>query len=225
MSLTDYQTLTDNLVRDDSGEIADADRNLAISLAVIRYSTDRPRAMIEAVVSAGGPLLDLPAGWEPEFSRLTAVEIPDAANPDAEATPIDAMVEQGLAGPRIRLAVSLADGQTAHVRFTVAHVLDVDDDTIPARDREAVAGWAAALLFEELASLYSGHRQPTIQADSVDWQSKGRDFAARAKRLRESYLNHLGIDQKRTVAAGAVVNLNQADSRGQDRLIHTQRRR
>lgn len=225
MSLTDYQTLTDSLVRDDSGEISDADRDRAIGLAVIRYSTDRPRPIIEAVESAGGVFLDLPAGWEVDFSRLTSVEIPDGAAPDGETTPIEAMTDQGLLGLRIRLARSLAVGQSAHVRFTAAHVLDVNDDTIPSQDREAVAGWAAALLFEELASLYSGHRQPTIQADSVDWQSKGRDFAARAKRLRESYLNHLGIDMKRTVPAGAVVNFNQLDSRGQDRLLHPQRRR
>lgn len=221
MALADFQTLTDNLVRDDGGEIAVADRDQAIDLAVVRYSTDRPQTAIEAVVSAGGVFLDLPAGWKADFSRLTAVEIPDGD----DATEIGAILDQRLSGWRIRLDRSLVAGETAHVRFTVAHVLDAGDDTVPLKDREAVSGWAAALLLEQLASLYSGHRQPTINADTVDWQSKGRDYAARAKRLRESYLDHLGIDPKRTVPAGAVVNFDQYDSQGRDRLVHTQRRR
>lgn len=221
MALADYQSLVDNLVRDDSGEIAVADRDQAIDLAVTRYSTDRPRTAAEAVTSAGGSILDLPAGWESDFSRLTAVKIPSGD----EETPIGAEVEQVLAGLRIRLESGLAAGADAHVYFTIAHALDAGQDTIPLTDRQAVSEWAAALLLEQLASLYSGNRQPTINADSVDWQSKGRDYAARAKRLREGYLNHLGIDPKRTVPAGAVVDFDQADSLGRDRLAHSQRRR
>lgn len=221
MALADYQSLTDNLVRDDGGEITADDRNQAIDLAAIRYSTDRPRATIESMVSAGGVFLDLPDGWDADFSRLTAVEIPTGDG----ATPIGAMLDQGLNGWRIRLDRTLIAGETVHVRFTIAHVLDAENDTIPLKDREAVSGWAAALLLEQLASLYSGHRQPTINADSVDWQSKGRDFASRAKRLRESYLDHLGVDPKRNVPAGVVVDFDQFDSQGRDRLIHTQRRR
>ncbi|MBF0248039.1 MAG: hypothetical protein HQL36_08215 [Alphaproteobacteria bacterium] len=221
MALADFQTLTDNLVRDDSGEIAVADRDQALALAVIRYSTDRPRTVVEAVVSAGGVFLDLPAGWEADFSRLTAVYLADGD----DVTEINAVLDRGLSGWRIRLGMSLVAGETAHVRFTIAHLLDADTDTVPLKDREAVSGWAAALLLEQLSSLYSGNRQPTINADAVDWQSKGRDYAMRAKRLRESYLDHLGIDPKRTVPAGAVVNFDQYDSLGHDRIVHSQRRR
>jgi len=223
MPLADYQTLIDSLVRDDGGAITAANRDQAIALAVVRYSTDRPRSRVEAVISPGGAFLDLPSGWEADFSRLAAVQIPDAELGKAGA--IGAALEQGLSGWRIRLDRTLAKGEATHIHFTIAHRLKKVGDTIPPRDREAVSGWAAALLLEQLASLYSGHRQPTIQADSVDWQSKGRDFAMRAKRFRESYLDHLGIDPKRTVPAGAVVDFDQFDSRGHDRLVHAQGRR
>ncbi len=221
MALVDYQTLTDNLVRDDGGEITAADRDQAIGLAVVRYSTDRPRTTVEAVVSAGGVFLDLPGGWQVDFSRLTGVELPDGD----DATEIDAVLDQGLSGWRIRLGRTLASGEMAHVRYTITHALDAAEDTVPLKDREAVAGWAAALLFEQLASLYSGNRQPTIDADTVDWQSKPGDYAMRAKRLRESYLNHLGIDQKRTVPAGAVVDFDRRSGDGGRRVAHPGSRR
>ncbi|WP_316978045.1 hypothetical protein [Shumkonia mesophila] len=216
MALADFQTLVDNLVRDDSGEIATADRDAAIELAVVRYSTDRPVPAIEEVAAAGGVFLPLPAGWEARFSRLTGLALSDGEDPQ----PFAGVVEQGLAGERIRMELGLAAATPVIVKYTVKHAVDAGGDTVPVADREAVAGWAAALLLEQLSSLYAGNRQPTIAADTVDWQSKSRDYAARAKTLRQSYLNQLGIDDKRQVPAGAVVNLDMGDSRGNDRIVH-----
>lgn len=221
MSLVDFQDLVTSLVRDDSGEIAVADRDRAIDLAVIRYSTDRPQTVIEAVVSAGGVLLNLPASWDPDFSRLVKMEIPDGDNP----TPISGETEQVLAGVQIRLDGSLAAAESVHIHFTQAHLVDAGSDTVPFKDREAVASWAAALLLEQMATLYSGNRQPTLAADTVDWQSKGRDFASRAKRFRQLYLDHLGIDPKRTVAHGVVVDFDRDSSDGGRRINHSQLRR
>lgn len=221
MALTDFQSLVDNLVRDESGEISTAGRDSAIDLAVVRYSTDRPVQAVEEVVSTGGVLLDLPAGWEFGFSRIVDLALTDGD----EETPIAGTVEQGLSGNRIRLEGTLAAGTAVLARYTVKHRVDSVTDTVPIQDREAVCGWAAALLLEELSSLYSGSRQPTISADSVDWQSKGRDYAQRAKTFRRSYLDHLGINPKRTVPHGTVVDLDTTGSSGQKPLIRRSRYR
>ena len=215
MALTDFQSLVDNLVRDESGEIMTADRDAAIELAVVRYSTDRPVQAVEEVVSTGGVLLDLPAGWEFGFSRIVGLALMDGD----EEIPIAGTVEQGLAGNRIRLEGTLAAGTAVLVRYTVKHRIDSGTDTVPIKDREAVCGWAAALLLESLSSLYSGSRQPAINADAVDWQSKGRDYAQRAKTLRRSYLDHLGINPKRVVPHGVVVDLDTTGTLGQPPLI------
>ncbi|GAK43605.1 conserved protein [Tepidicaulis marinus] len=212
MALADFQSLVSNLIRDYSGEIADADRDQALSLAVTRYSTDRPRTHIEAVLAGGTTALDLPQAWEENFSTLRALGIPGQGE-------IAGKVEQTITGTIIRTADTIRSGTNVHVSFTVQHVLDENDDTIPPADREAVASWAAALLLEQLASYYAGAKQSTIDADSVDWQSKSRDFAGRAARLRKLYQDHLGIDPKRNVPAAAVVDLNRPNSLGRSRLI------
>lgn len=221
MALGDFQDLVDSKVRDESGSIATANRDAAIELAVVRYSTDRPVQSVEEVTSAGGVFLPLPDGWEANFSRPTGLQLSDGEDPQ----PIAGIVEKGLSGERIRLESSLAADTTVIVFFTVRHVVDDAGDSVPIVDRDAVANWAAAMVLEELANLYAGNRQPTLDADSVDWQSKSRDFALRAKALRQLYFDHLGIDPKRTVAAGTVVNLDQTDSRGNDRIVHRRRYR
>lgn len=220
MSLIDLQTLTDNLVRDDAGKIATPERDSAIALAVSRYSKDRPATKVEAITAAGGKWLDLPASWEAGFSALQALEYPVGEAPPNVLGADEWSLYQGLSGLQILLVNSVPAAVTVHATFSIQHVVDVSTDTIPGVDQEAVASYAASLLCDQLASLYSGDTDSTIQADSVEHQSKARDFAIRAKTLRKRYYDELGIDAKRNVAAGVVVDLDGKDSQGNDRLQH-----
>jgi hypothetical protein len=104
--------------------------------------------------------------------------------------------------------------------FTITHEVSEVDDTVPLGDREAVCCLAAASLCDQLAGLYSGDSDSTIQADSVNHQSKAGEFASRARALRKRYLDELGIDAKKNVAAGVVVDLNLSNSQGGPRLTH-----
>lgn len=221
MALEDLQTLIDNLVRDDSDQITDEHRDQALLLAVVRYSTDRPRIIVEELTAAGGSTLDLPVDWDLQFSRLEKLEIPDGDS----ATPVSANTEQVLSGVRIRAAREFQAGTVLHIYFTAMHIVDADNDTVPIADREAVAAWASNILLEQLATMYSGASDPTFDADTVDHQAKGRDFARRAKDKRQMYLNHLGIDSKRVVAHGVVIDFDQEPSHGRGHLTHSNRRR
>lgn len=225
MALTDFQDLVDDLVRDGAGDIATADRDEAIARAAIRYSTDRPKIKVEDVVAAGGNYLDLPASYDDDFSHLVEIETPPGAAPPDILESAAWSIYSTPTGDKILFVNSLAAAAAVRLRYTIPHTLDAVTDTIPDKDREAVCAWGAALLLTQLAAKYSGDSLTTIQSDSVDHQDKGRDYAARAKELRQRYLDHLGIDPKRTVPAGAVVDLDRNNSLGGDRLIHSRTRR
>jgi len=225
MALADFQDLVDALVRDSAGIIATAERDQAIALAVTRYSSDRPRAVAEDVAADGTKLLALPPAWEDGFSRVTGLESPPDEVPPTWIEPADWGLYETPAAVKIALASPPAAGASVRVRFTRAHQVDAGVDTVPVKDREAVANWAAALLLDQLAAAHAGDRQPTIQADSVDHASKSGDYGRRANACRKLYFDHLGIDPKRTVAAGAVTTLTPTDSRGQPRLLRGRRGR
>lgn len=226
MALADFQDLVDDLVRDDSGKIAVADRDQAIGLAVERYGKDRPKTAVEDVAAAAtGQVLPLPAGWQPDFSKLVSLEYPIGEVPPRVLASGTYRLYETPATTQVLLAVVLQAGEQVRATYTVRHTLDAVTDTLPAQDREAVSSWAAALLLDQLASLFSGDSDSTIQADSVDHNSKAREFAARARAARKRYFDELGIDPKRNVAAGAVVDLDLRDSRNRDRLTHPERYR
>ncbi|MFP4004899.1 MAG: hypothetical protein ACLFV8_14080, partial [Alphaproteobacteria bacterium] len=168
--LSDFQSIVDNLVPDPGTLLAAGSRDQAIDLAVLRYSTDRPRPAIEEVTSPGGEFLDLPPGWETDFSVLTEVR-------NSSGLELEAELDLTLSGVKIRLASPLTVGAMAEILYTVRHQVDAGQDTVPLKDREAVCYWAASVLLEQMATLYAGHRQPTVQADSVDFDNKSRDMA------------------------------------------------
>ena len=224
--LADYQTLTDSMVRDDAGKITPIERDLAIAAAVIRYSKDRPRIKVEDITAPGGHYLPLPTGWEAEFSDSRSLEYPLGKVPPVYLEPDSWDMYATPSGTQIMCkSASLPANAAVRASYTIRHIVSTTVDTVPETDRETVASYAASLLLDQLASLYSGDSDSTIQADSVNHQSKAGEFAARARALRKRYFDDLGIDTKRNAASGVVVNLNLKDSRGRDRLTHPEARR
>ncbi|PCJ88607.1 MAG: hypothetical protein COA54_02500 [Thiotrichaceae bacterium] len=223
MALADYQSLIDNKVRDDASIIEVADRDQALLSAVIRYSNDKPDEEVEDVVVAGGQSINLPAGWQANFSSLKNIEFPIGNVPPRYLESGAYGIYNAPGGKTVMVRNSLTANDTVRMVFTVKHIVDAVNETPPDIHREAIACWAAALLCEQLASYYSGDSDSLIQADSVDHASKARDFAARARTFRKFYFDTLGIDPKKNVAAGVVVDLDMADSRGGNRLTHSRR--
>ncbi|WP_119304959.1 hypothetical protein [Dongia deserti] len=222
--LSDYQTLTDNLVRDDTTKITVADRDRALGLAFARYGKDRPRTKVEDLVGAGTNELALPVGWQEGFSDLKSLEHPVGNIPPTFIAPEFRRLYQKPASTVIQLDSAIGAGQAVRTTYTIRHQVDGVTDTIPVDDREPIASYAAAILLDELAAFFSGASDSTIQADAVDHRSRGDQFASRASRLRKFYFDQLGIDPKREVAAGTVVELDVRDSLGGPRMTHRLRR-
>ncbi|TXT23894.1 MAG: hypothetical protein FD134_1863 [Gallionellaceae bacterium] len=218
--LADFQTLAAALTRDDAGKISADDADGAISLAVTRYSKDRPRAKVEDVAAPGGKLLPLPASWEAGFSALSGLEYPVGDVPPSMIGSQAWAMYNAPGGMSIMVFDSIPVGAAVRASYGVAHQVSGVTDTVPPGDREAVCCLAAASLCDQLASLYSGDTDSTIGADSVNHQSKAAEFAARAKALRKRYHDELGIDDRKNVAAGVVVDLDLSSSLGGDRLGH-----
>ena len=218
MAITSYQSTVNALVRDDANRISIEQRDVAIEQAIIRYSKDRPAKKVEDVVAPGGNTLPLPSQWQLDFSQLKSVEYPLGRVPPNLISPQDFTLYDTPNGTVIMLRDALPLNEQVRLSYSVMHVVDVTDDTVPTGDQEAVCCLAAASLCDQLASFYSNDTDSTIKADSVNHQTKAAEFAARAKSLRKRYLDELGIDAKKNVAAGVIVGLESSNSLGRPLL-------
>lgn len=223
-TLSELQTLIDDLVRNPAHHVTPAQRERAIELALVRYSADRPRTVVEDVVTADGVTVPLPAGWVAGESALHTVECPVVAPP----VPLEAdawTMWRTPTGEVIGLLQAATPGATARLHYTAPHVVDDASSTIPPAHREAVACYAASLLAEQIATAHASAQDSTIAADRVDQAHPAREWAARAKAYRNRYFATLGIEisaqgveQPRIDAAGVVVDLNLPTSHGRARM-------
>jgi len=220
MALRDFQSIVEDLVRDDADHITKTQRDTAITTAIERYSKDRPRPKVEDVLAPGGSLLNLPAAWQADFSELTSIEYPVGQTPPLLIPNDQWAMYLSPVGETIKLLYGLQAGVTCRLQFSIRHVVDDNQDTIKLGDRELVCCLAAASLVDQLAALSAGNTDSTIKADAVAYKSASAEYAARAKALRKRYTDELGIDDKKNVAAGAVVSIQRPNSLGRERLTH-----
>lgn len=219
--LSDYRTLVADRVKDDAAKLSQTNVDAAIALAVARYSKDRPREVVEDLTPTDANTLPLPAAWEADFSDLVSLEYPVGQLPPSLVQQ-DRLYAYRTPSTQVIKLLDAVTVAAAAVRATlkVKHQVTTLVDTIPTQDREPVACWAAALLCDDLAALYAGGTDSTIQADVVKSDSKAAEYARRGAALRKRYLNELGVDDKRTQAAGAVVTMEPVNQLGYDPLLH-----
>jgi hypothetical protein len=220
MPLADFQERITGLVRDDTGRITAADEERALADAVEQYSKDRPRHKAEDFAAIAGAIQDLPPGWQVDFSKLISLESPIGDSPPTLIPSEEVSLYLAPAGEKIMTRTAIGAGRQVRATYTIRHALDGSNDTIPSKDREAVSSYAAAILCDHLASIYSASSDSTIQADAVEHRTKAQEFASRARTLRKLYYDQLGVDPKRNVAAGVVVSPPRKDSTGWPRLTH-----
>lgn len=192
MTLADYQALVDQLVRAQADTVTSADRDQAISLAVLRYSADCPRELVEDVAwAADGYVGPLPASWA-TGSRLLGAEFPIGEQP---VSSIDVTVYLTPTTTELMAASALSAGDAVRVTFTAPHELaDAPQavNTIPDAHSEAVANYAAFVLFKQIAAIYSSERETPINADRADTESRAKNYALRAKDARAAYFAGIG---------------------------------
>lgn len=187
MALADYPLQVDDLVRDQGGILSPETRERTIASAVLRYSADFPRAVVEDVTwPALGVFGPVPPGWS-DGAVLRGAEYPIGQQPPSVAH-LGAYRTPGN-GWGLEAVQALPAGAQVRVSYAADHTLD----TIPARHGLAVAQYAASLLCHQLATYYSGQRETATGSDFSQTETRAREYAARAKELRTAY--YVGTNQ------------------------------
>ncbi|WP_028318958.1 hypothetical protein [Desulfobulbus elongatus] len=190
-------------VKDDSGRLTDqADYLPAVDAALEQYGQDRPRRMVADLAGSGTADIDLPVDWEPELSRMVAVEWPVGLVPAAMLAPCEWEIYQAPGGEVLRLRTASVPGVDDPVRIT--YTLPRTEQQIARGDIDAVANLGASMCCETLASLFAQTSDPLIGADVVNYRTKSAEFAARAKRFRQLYHDHFNLGDDGGPAAAMV---------------------
>lgn len=225
----DYITAIGNMV---GGELplGEAEKILAISLAMKEHSRYRPQVKVEDEDGDGGfdyAVTDLEF-WSDGFSVIKTVEYPvddDDETPDVLKDNEWRMYETP-AGNFLRFLENVpTSDEDFRVTYTALHTCTDSACTIKDFDEEAVQSLAAGHFCHLLSTYYAQTQDSTINADSVDHGSKGREYSARAKTFRSIYFSHIGIKEGQAPAASVTRDQDSIPSWRTDRLTHPSRYR
>ncbi|MDP3329415.1 hypothetical protein [Parvibaculum sp.] len=213
----DFLTISTDLLRDERARVSDAQLGRALDLALAQYGKDRPRRIVRDETLSAASRLDWPAD-----GNVSAIEHPIGSIPPSLLPRQSWQRYDAPAGAELIFPGGLPAGTTIRLTILGPHLLTDETDTVPDADREAVASYAAALLFDQMAADTSGDGNPLIAADAVAHGTKPDNYARRAERLRARYFEILGLDPKRTRPASVTVSQPTPASDGGRRV--TQRR-
>lgn len=210
--------------------LGEAEKILAISMAVKEHSRHRPHVVVEDEAGDGGfdyAVSDL-ASWASGFSVIKTVEYPvddDDETPDILQDDAWMMYEKP-AGKFLRLLEDTpAADESMRVTYTAVHACTDLSCTVEDYDEESVQALAAAHFCTMLSAYYAQTQDSTINADSVDHSSKGREYAARTKTYRAVYFAHIGVKEGRTGAASVTRDQDKNASWASGKLTHPKKYR
>jgi len=218
--LTVFQAQVDALIDANETEFSAANRQAMVVTALETYSRDHPDKHTDDVTGDAGryyPISTSLTSWSEGFSQILTIEYPAATVASDEAPqylePEDWRSDYWAADVRYLYLPNHAPAATEKMRitYTIPYTFagTPSATTTPAGDFYAICNLGAAYCCRALAAQFSRATTPTLGMDSVNHESKARNFAARAKEFEALYRAHVGTEKGAT-AAGEFVDWDTA---------------
>jgi hypothetical protein len=154
-----------------------------IEEALLEYSRRRPYKQTVKLTGDGTFYFSLPSDWNNEISTITEIEYPIDRSPQCNLESKKYEVSQldtGYTGKFIGEAYPGLD-ESFYVRYTSPHTITASATSINDIHKRAFINLCASIACMSIASKYGHTAESSISADAIDYQSKGDEFASRAK--------------------------------------------
>lgn len=225
----DYLAAIDDLVPGDL-PLGEDEKSLAIKLALKEHSKYRPHVVVEDFDGDGGFDYALSgfASWAEGFSSIKRVEYP-VDDDDETADVLQDSAWEIYEKPSGKVLRFLEDTPSAsedfRVTYTALHTCTDTACTVEDYDEEAVQALCAAHFCIMLATYHAQQGDSTIGADSVDHQSRRREYMESCLAHRKTYFNHLGVKENITPPASVTRDQDKDASWAGDKLTHKKKYR
>lgn len=193
-SLSEIIESVKKLCRDRDDVVSVADYTDAINQAVWIYSQVSPLTAYEDITGNGVTFAwEVADDYDAEFSSITRVLYPFNSLQDyTELSPENyAIVKEGVT-TKLVLTTTPASGETVRYYYTALHYVTDTASTLTTAAEHQVTYAAASIVCTQLASHYAQHRPSTIEADSIDYALKSRQYVE----LAERYSKMSGLDSR-----------------------------
>jgi len=209
VSLKNLQTYIDELKRlvpqvEDELPVGSIEERLGD--AVRSYSRISPRVNGVKDYNGDGSTYEfnLPGDWDPQFSRVKSIEYPQGSQEPEYLSTDQWFIYNTPSGQVLRMLTTPSSDEVARVTYTRMHYINSQQDTVPEKDKRVLCYWAASLIARNMQFKYSGHTEPRLEADIINYRTKERQYKDVADDYERLYKGHWGMKLRDTSpAAGA----------------------
>lgn len=192
---TDYLAAVKRKVKDTAGRYVDSEKDAFVQEAVEQYARDKPRRVDDLITGDGTALrFATPSAWEDRFSVILEIEFPTGEDPVVLIENLQdtfRIVQQSNVELIQFLTLTIPNLDTLRILFTAPHIVDGSSNTIPTNDENAVVALAASKLAAGLAAFYAEAHESSIDAETVDNQTKADTFSDLSEKLIKEYREHI----------------------------------
>jgi len=154
-----------------------------ITEALLEYSRRRPYQQTEKLTGDGTFFFDLPSDWDTEFSWIEQIEYQIDRSPASIIEPKKYTVVQldtGWTGKFIGEYYP-GNGEYFYVRYMKLHTITASATSIVDSHKRAFINLCASITCMAVAAKYGHTADASNEADAIDYNSKGDEFAARSR--------------------------------------------
>jgi hypothetical protein len=154
-----------------------------IEEALLEYSRRRPYQKTAKLTGDGTFFFSLPSDWNEEISFIRQVEYPVDYSPECILEPKKYTVVQLDTGYTGKFIGESYPGlnEYFYVRYTIPHTITASSNTINTIHKRAFVNLCAAITCMAVATKYGHTADSSVEADAIDYRSRGDEFAARSR--------------------------------------------
>lgn len=171
-----------------------------INEALNIYSKYSPLVKTKEYTGTNSDTYDLPEDWLVDFSLINFIEYPVKQQPRAELSKLDYEVYLDADDDKykVRFISNFSTGDKFRLNYTAPHSFNTENNNVTAPDGDfyCICNIGAYLYLIALASAFVHSKSSSIDADTVNYQSKSGE----ARRIAKEYLTQvatwLGVSVK-----------------------------
>jgi len=219
MNLTEATEKLKLKIQDDAEKLSVDDQQNTIVNSLELFSKDFSRIITDDISGDGNYDYTPPSDWLDGFSVIKKIEYPAGERIPRYIDEDDWTIYDDTSSKKIRfLSHTPASGETVRITFTVPYY-KATIVNIPINHIDAFIHLCAANACMSIATKMGFVQTPTIQADSVNYHSKGGEFAKRSKEFKKLYDDFIGKSEG-VLAASTVMDWDSIPSWQSDHLTH-----
>lgn len=190
MNLNTIKENLPKILQDKAGFLTQEDLEFFAKRAIEKFNRDKPKQLVWEFQGDGQKyIFELPSTFIPDFSKIISIEYPADIQPPSFLNYGDFQIISKLENNTLKHFLCfkwITPAQNKTIRVTYTTLRNINEE-IPDEFLTPILYLAASLAFKSLAARFAESKEPTLEADIIDYRDKIRSYLELSREAENIY--------------------------------------